>query len=244
MPSNFTPQSSLHVALMPDGNGRWATARGLPRSAGHRVGVDAVRAAVSAAPPLGIGTLTIHAFSSDNRKRPAPEVRAIFGFVREFLDAETRRCLVEDIRTTVIGRRDRLPADLLASVRAIESATAACRGLHLRLAVDYSARRAIVEAAREEARTAEDFDLAFGRDARDAARGAPVPPVDLLVRTGGEQRLSDFMLWECAYAELLFLPIAWPEFGPEAFRAAIDEFHRRERRFGGLPAPGATVGAA
>jgi undecaprenyl diphosphate synthase len=143
----------------------------------------------------------------------------------------------------VIGRRDRLPQDLLRSVRAIESATAACRGLHLRLAVDYSSRRALVEAAREESRTAEDFDLAIGRDGRDADRGSPVPPVDLLVRTGGEQRLSDFLLWECAYAEFLFLPTPWPDFGADDLAAAVAEFRRRERRFGGLPEPAAAAAA-
>lgn len=241
-PIDFAITSSLHVAVIPDGNGRWATARGLPRTDGHRAGIDAVRRTVTAAPDLGISTLTMHAFSCDNWRRPAPEVRAILGCVGRFLDAETPTCRREGIRVTVIGRRDRLPPEVLQSIERAERATADGERLHLRLAVDYSSRREIVAAARDDARTREDFDAALGADLRRGPDGGRVPDVDLVVRSGGEMRLGDFLLWECAYAELVFLPTPWPEFGAEDLAAAVAEFHGRERRFGALPVATAAPG--
>jgi undecaprenyl diphosphate synthase len=227
MPFHFAKQSSLHVAVIPDGNGRWATARGLPRTAGHRAGVDAVRRTVEAAPGLGIGTLTLHTFSCDNWRRPEAEVRAILACVGELLVSETPACARNGVRVSVIGRRDRLPADVLAAVERAEAATVRGGNLHLRLALDYSARDAIVGALAgvPPDRKASRLDVArsLGSD------------VDLLVRAGGEQRLGDFLLWECAYAELVFVPTPWPEFGADDLAAAVVEFHRRERRFGGLP---------
>lgn len=247
MPADFATQSSCpqseagpvprHVALVPDGNGRWATGRGLPRSAGHRAGVEAVQRAVAAALGHGIAVLTVHALSSENFRRPPDEVRSILGCVAHFLDAETPRACREGVRVTVIGRRDRLPDDILAAVVRAERATSAGRRLHLRIAVDYSSRGALAAAARDDARTRDDFAAALGADGPD---GVPVPDVDLLVRTGGEMRLGDFLLWECAWAELVFLRTPWPDFGPVDFRAALAEFGRRDRRFGALPAvPGA-----
>ena len=204
------PQSSsLHVAIVMDGNGRWAGRRGLPRVAGHRAGAEAVRRTVEAAPDLGIGALTLYAFSADNWKRPASEVAALMRLFARYLRTETPRLLKNGVRLEVVGRRDRLPAPLVAAIGAAERATARGTGLRLRLAVDYSARWAI-------------------------GAGVVLPDVDLLIRTGGERRLSDFLLWESAYAELHFVETMWPDFGPAELAAAVAEFHARERRFGGL----------
>lgn len=227
------PCSSLHVALIPDGNGRWAETRGLPRSAGHRRGVRPVRDAAEAAPSLGITTLSVYGFSSDNWKRPEPETRAILACIGEFLATERARCVREGVRLTVIGRRDRLPRDVAAEVAATERATAAGARLHLRLAVDYSSRGEIAAAVRR-AGSPPDAGTLGRLLAADMRGGAP--DVDLVVRTGGEQRLSDFLLWECAYAELMFLDVPWPEFGREHLGAAVADYRLRERRFGGLPA--------
>ncbi len=203
----------MHVAIIMDGNGRWAARRGLPRIAGHRKGAESVRHAVESSPALGISTLTLYAFSSDNWKRPSAEVRALMQLFRLHLDAETDRCRSEGVRISVIGRRDRLPASLIRRITSAEEATANGTVLHLRLAVDYSAREAI-------------------------AGGKVGPDVDLLIRTGGEQRLSDFLLWECAYAELRFDPCMWPDFRARELRESVAWFHARERRFGGLPGLG------
>ncbi len=201
-----------HIAIIMDGNGRWAQARGLPRRAGHRAGAAAVRRAIEAAPSLGIAALTLYAFSADNWRRPRAEVQSLLTLLRTYLRDETARCVEQGVRLEVIGRRDRLPIPLRAAIAAAERATSGGRTLDLRLAIDYSARDAI-------------------------ARGeAPLPDVDLLVRTGGEQRLSDFLLRECAYAELYFTPCAWPDFDGASLAAAVAEFGRRQRRFGGLTA--------
>jgi undecaprenyl diphosphate synthase len=202
--------TSLHVAVIMDGNGRWATRRGLPRSAGHRRGAEAVRRAVEAAPGLGITQLTLFAFSADNWQRPAREVDLLMRLFARYLRTETAELRRRGVRLEVIGRRDRLPARLVAAIAAAETATAAGAELHLRLAVDYSARAAI-------------------------RAGSLVPDVDLLIRTGGEQRLSDFLLWEAAYAELHFTDRMWPDFAAPDLGAAVQAFHARERRFGGLP---------
>jgi undecaprenyl diphosphate synthase len=230
--------NSLHVAIIMDGNGRWAAARGWPRLAGHRAGAEAVRRVVEAAPRLGIGTLTLYAFSADNWKRPSTEIHGLFQLFERHLRSETEKCVENGIRVSVLGRRDRLPRKLVRMVESCEAATAAGVNLHLRLAVDYSARDSILRAAER---------LPGGRPAtRDVfARllaevdhcAAPAPEVDLLIRTSGEQRLSDFLLWECAYAELYFTPKLWPDFDEHDLVAAIDEFRRRERRFGALPEP-------
>lgn len=248
MTADFAPQSSLpdrtfrlHVALVPDANGRWATARGLPRAAGHRAGVDAVRRAVRAAPGLGIGTLTIHALSTDNWKRPLSEVLSILSLVADFLDGSLAACRERGVRVSVIGRRTRLPPSVLRSVETAERATRDGPALHLRLAVDYSSREAIVGAAAAVRDTSgapwHAITEALGAD---DPLGTPVPDVDLLVRTGGEMRLGDFLLWECAYAEFVFLRKPWPEFRARDLAAAVAEFRRRERRFGALPASAAT----
>jgi len=211
-----------------DGNGRWALARGLPRLAGHRAGSEALRRAVEAAPGAGIGILTLFAFSSDNWRRPADEVEGLMRLFGEHLDGETPRLIDKGVRLEVIGRRDRLGPDLDAAIARTEAATAGGARLRLRLAVDYSARDAILAAARG----LKELSL----DALGAALG---PPVDLLIRTGGERRLSDFLLWESAYAELVFTRTMWPDFDAEDLRSAVHEFRGRERRFGAVPAPAA-----
>jgi undecaprenyl diphosphate synthase len=216
----------LHAAVIMDGNGRWATARGLPRVAGHRSGADALRRAVEAAPGLGIGTLTVYAFSSDNWRRPRTEVSALMKLFHTYLRREREKCVENGVRISVIGRRDRLPALVLPAIDETEAATRHGRRLHLRLAVDYSSRDAILAAAQELRANATRENLA-------AALGGP--DVDLLIRTGGEKRLSDFLLWEAAYAELIFTPVMWPDFGESDLAAAVDEFHSRERRFGAVP---------
>ncbi len=229
MTSSVSHSSSggLHAAIIMDGNGRWALRRGLPRIAGHRAGAEALRRTVEAAVKHGVGTLTVYAFSSDNWNRPKEEVGALMKLFLAWLRSEVRRCIDNGVRVTVIGRRDRLPRLMLPAIEECESRTAHGARLHLRLAVDYSARDQLLAAARRPGATA-------NRAALSCALGSP--DVDLLIRTGGEQRLSDFLLWECAYAELYFTPRLWPDFGPEDLSQALAEFHTRDRRFGGLPA--------
>jgi undecaprenyl diphosphate synthase len=209
-----------------DGNGRWATARGLPRIAGHHAGAAAVSRIVEAAPGCGIGTLTLFAFSSDNWRRPKDEVAALMHLFATHLGRETGRSVAHGVRMEVIGRRDRLARDLLTAIDEAETATADGSRLRLRIAVDYSGRDAILAAA--------SGLLELSRESLDNRLG---PPVDLLIRTGGEQRLSDFLLWECAYAELVFARSMWPDFDAALLASVLREFHRRERRFGGVPAP-------
>lgn len=224
-----TDRRGLHVAIIMDGNGRWAQARGLPRTAGHLAGVKAVRRVVEAAPAHGIGVLSLYAFSSDNWKRPGPEVSALMRLLERFLRSEVASCVKEGVRIEVIGRRDRLPAPVLMAIVAAERATESGTRLCLRLAVDYSSRDEIVRAAAKAPCSRASIAQRLEPDP-----DRPVQDVDLMVRTGGEQRLSDFLLWESAYAELYFTELAWPEFDGRALTAAIAEFGRRQRRFGGL----------
>jgi undecaprenyl diphosphate synthase len=214
-----------------DGNGRWATRQGLSRVRGHEAGVEAIRRVVDAAPPQGIGTLTLYAFSSDNWRRPEPEVSALMALLRSYLRDETERLSRDGIRLRVIGRRDRLPAGLATAIERAEEATAAGQRLHLRVAIDYSARQSILTAA---ARIAGAADLTFEGFARLVTGESDLRDVDLVIRTSGEQRLSDFLLWESAYAELHFCERMWPDFGARDLAEAIASFHGRKRRFGGL----------
>jgi undecaprenyl diphosphate synthase len=224
----------IHVAIIADGNGRWATSRGLPRSAGHRAGAEAARRAIEAAPGLGIHTLTFFALSSANWKRPTAEVNAILRLLHEYLLAETSHCIEEGIRLSVLGRRDRLPMTLREAIADSEAATARGERLHLRLAIDYSAREAIFHAAARFYKATELSSESFSRVLGEVYRGGAME-VDLLIRTGGEQRLSDFLLWECAFAEFVFLPKRWPDFTAADLKAAVEEFERRERTRGALP---------
>ena len=225
----------MHVAIIMDGNGRWATARGRPRVAGHIAGADAVRRVVEQAPRIGIATLTLYAFSSDNWQRPPREVAALMRLFRKHLASETPKLIENGVRLSIIGRRDRLSLPLNAAIAEAERATAHGTTLHLRIAVDYSARDAIVEAARLMRGKGTSTREAFTAKLAEAYGSHAAPDVDLLIRTGGEQRLSDFLLWECAYAELYFTRVLWPDFGAEELTRAVTEFHGRERRFGAVP---------
>ena len=224
----------LHVAIISDGNGRWAVSRSLPRSAGHRAGAESARRVIEAAPRLGIHTLTLFALSSANWKRPAAEVNAILRLLHEYLFAETTHCIDEGIRLSIIGRRDRLPATLRQAIADSEAATANGTRLHLRLAVDYSAREAIYHAACRFYKVTELSPESFSDVLAEVLRGGSTE-VDLLIRTGGEQRLSDFLLWESAFAELVFVEKRWPDFTAVDLEAAVKEFGRRERTRGALP---------
>jgi undecaprenyl diphosphate synthase len=227
-------QSTLHVGIIMDGNGRWATRRGQSRSTGHREGARVVQRVVEAASELGIGVLTLYAFSADNWRRPPGEVAVLMRLFREYLRAETGRCLENGVRLEIIGRRDRIDHRLRRRIEASERATREGTRLHLRIALDYSSRDAILRAAQCLRPDVVPTRDAFTRLLAIVDHGTPVPAVDLLIRTGGERRLSDFLLWEAAYAELLFVELMWPDFGPEDLGAAVREFEARERRYGGL----------
>jgi undecaprenyl diphosphate synthase len=229
----------MHVAIIMDGNGRWASQRGLPRTAGHRAGAKAVDKVVEAAARHGIATLSLYAFSADNWRRPQGEVGALFALLRRYLLTQTPRCLEQSIRINVIGRRDRLAPEVVRTIEHSERATAHCAGMRLRIAVDYSSQHSLLESCRR--MSAEPgFDRArFIQHLAEVDHStAAAPEVDLLIRTGGEKRLSDFLLWECAYAELHFVECFWPDFDAHAFAQAIEEYTKRERRFGQVGASG------
>ena len=226
----------LHVAIIMDGNGRWATRQALPRIAGHRAGADAVRRTIRAALGLGIDTLTLFAFTAGNWNRPSREVSTLMEIFRDFFCEEKDACVTSGIQVSVMGRRDRLPPDLREAVDEIEAATARRRSMHVRIAVDYSARDTILRAAsRLNAQTHVSQDE-FARVLAEVSHaGGVAPDVDLLIRTGDEQRLSDCLLWECAYAEMVFSPRMWPDFEAADLEAALQELHSRQRRFGRVP---------
>jgi undecaprenyl diphosphate synthase len=235
-PLRIVPNPKLHVAILLDGNGRWAASRGLPRSEGHRAGVEAVRRVVRAAPGLSIGTLTLYAFSSNNWERPNSEVTSLLTILEAFFQREAAACASEGIRVRVIGRRDRIPRSLVESIEHVERLTDHGRLLNLRIAIDYSSRDAILRAACWMLSSLEVSEREFARRLGQVTHAdTPAPDVDLLIRTGGDRRLSDFMLWESAYAELLFTPRMWPEFDSSDLLAAVEDFRGRERRFGRLP---------
>jgi undecaprenyl diphosphate synthase len=239
-PDQF-PKRSLHVAIIADGNGRWATSRGLPRSAGHRAGAQTARRIIQAAPRFGIHTLTFFALSAANWKRPVSEVNGILRELHEYLLTETAHCIEEGVRLSMIGRRDRLPADVREAVAHSEAATARGTRLHLRLAVDYSAREAIFNAACRFYKVTTLSPESFSGVLSEVLRGGSTD-VDLLIRTGGEQRLSDFLLWECAFAEFVFLAKRWPDFTVDDLEAALRDFDARVRTRGTLPDAGALAG--
>lgn len=225
----------IHVAIIMDGNGRWAGARNLPRTAGHKAGADAVRRIVEAAPEAGVGTLTLYAFSSENWKRPFEEVSSLMHLFLYNLRKETPKLCENGVRLNVIGRRDRFSSKLLAAIERSEAATANGKTLNLRVAVDYSSRDSIIAAGRQLPAEGPVDHAAFSRALAAANHAYDAPDVDLLIRTGGEQRLSNFLLWECSYAELYFTRRMWPDFDKRDLESAIATFRKRERRFGGLP---------
>lgn len=226
---------NLHLGIIMDGNGRWANARGLPRGKGHEAGVSAIRPIVEAAPDHGIGTLTLYAFSSDNWRRPETEVAGLMALMQGYLGDETSAFARQGIRLSVVGRRDRIGPKLARLIARSEAETVKGQRLHLRIAFDYSARERLLAAAREGhgAMT----ERAFAR----LVTGDGAPDLDLLLRTGGEKRLSDFLLWESAYAELFFTGRMWPDFSPADLAGVMREFSRRQRRFGGLAGPAAAA---
>ena len=226
----------LHVAIIMDGNGRWAQERGRPRTAGHIAGTAAVRRTVESAPNLGITTLTLYAFSADNWRRPRCEVAHLMRLFRKHLDSECARLADSGVRLSVIGRRDRIPGSLKRRIAYVEERTREGTSLHLRIAIDYSARDALVAAASRFAEGVPPTRQAFERYLSQAVHAPPgTRDVDLLIRTGREHRLSDFLLWESAYAELFFTSVLWPDFSEADLGSAVQAFAARDRRYGGLP---------
>ena len=223
-----TLNTKIHLAIIMDGNRRWAAARGLGHVEGHDAGAEALRRIVEAAPAHGIATLTVYAFAAENWRRPKAETDAMMALFSRYLDSETEALVRDGIRLSVIGRRDRMSASLVAEIERSEAATQWGDAMHLRLAVDYSARAAILETARLLGPNAgsETFGASLSGNSGD---------VDFLVRTGNDHRLSDFLLWECAYAELCFTPCLWPDFGEKELAAALKDFHGRDRAAGSLP---------
>jgi undecaprenyl diphosphate synthase len=226
-----------HVAIIMDGNGRWAKARGLPRSLGHRAGVAALKRTVEGAPALGVRRLTVFGFSTENWRRPAGEVSELMRLLKTYVQSDLGRLGRAGVRVRILGRREGLSPDILSIIDHAESATAANDRFHLQVAFNYGGRADIVDAAR---RLAEQVKL--GRlDPSDITESrfqsylstADGPAPDLIIRTSGEQRLSNFLLWEAAYAEFVFQDVLWPDYGPAQLKAAIDEFRTRERRYGG-----------
>lgn len=222
--------SGLHVGIIMDGNGRWARQQGKPRWRGHLAGVETVRRVVKAAPDLGITTLTLYAFSADNWKRPRGEVGRLFWLMRQYCAQERKELTATGVKTTAIGRRDRIPGSALRQLEQLEQSTASGRRLHMRLAIDYSSQVEIARAA--QALAAEGGEIT--RERLDGLLCNGSRAVDLMIRTAGEQRLSDFLLWESAYAELYYTDVLWPDFAGADLATAVSAYNRRERRFGGL----------
>ena len=231
--------AGLQVAIVMDGNGRWAKARGLPRALGHRAGVSALRRTVEGAAALGIERLTVFGFSTENWRRPPREVSELMGLLKAYFLSDIDRLEREGVKVRIVGRRTGLDADILDIVQRAESRTAANSGFHLQVAFNYGGQADIVDAAR-----------AFAEDVRRGAvraddlseavfesylSTAPAPAPDVIIRTSGERRLSNFLLWESAYAELVFQEVYWPDYGPEHLKAALAEFYSRDRRYGAVP---------
>ncbi len=229
-------EKDFHVAIIMDGNGRWAQQQGKARFWGHRQGAETAKKIIESAPKYGITILTLYAFSSDNWKRPRQEVDMLMRLLQNKLQTEVKTSIENGVRISFIGRRDRLPAQLVKQMEDAERQTAKGKTLHLRLAIDYSARDILMRAAQK---ATKEKNLTREKFARYMAQAmhcpVSVPDVDLLIRTGGEQRLSDFLLWECAYAEFYFTPVMWPDFDAQELAHAVEVFHSRERRFGAIP---------
>jgi undecaprenyl diphosphate synthase len=234
---SFERSESLHVAIIMDGNGRWAKARGLPRSYGHREGVQALKRTVEAAPDCGIDCLTVFGFSTENWRRPAQEINDLMGLLKSYVKSDLERLVREGVHVRVLGGREGLDPEILEMIERVERRTAKNGRFLLQVAFNYGAKADIVEAAKAIARDARaglidpeaiteevfEFRLATGGN----------PPPDLIIRTSGEQRLSNFLLWEAAYAEFVFQDLFWPDYGPEPLKAAVAEYHKRNRRYGG-----------
>ncbi|MFC7734376.1 polyprenyl diphosphate synthase [Roseomonas sp. GCM10028921] len=231
-----TPPAPAHVGIIMDGNGRWAAARGVPRALGHKAGAEATRRVVEAAADQGVSWLTLFAFSSENWRRPADEVRDLTGLMRHYLRHEVGQLVEKGVRLRIIGDRAAFGSGMLAEINRAEAATAANRRINLNVALSYGGRAEIARAARDLARRAAAGEI--DPDAIDEAvlaaglETAGMPDPDLIIRTSGEQRISNFLLWQAAYAEFVFQPVLWPDYGADHLRDAIAEFRRRDRRFG------------
>jgi undecaprenyl diphosphate synthase len=241
--TDTTPQDApgpTHVALIMDGNGRWAKMRGMPRTLGHRAGVNALKRTVQAAPDLGVQCLTVFGFSTENWSRPEDEVSELMSLVRQYVETDLDRLARENVRVRILGRRTGLPRDILEIVERAEARTADNEKFLLQVAFNYGGRADIVDAARkfaEAVRRGEADPATLDEPAFDRLLStAEAPPVDLIVRTSGESRISNFLLWEAAYAELVFQDVLWPDYGREALSEAIETFRRRDRRFGRVKA--------
>lgn len=241
-PATAGASQRLHVAIIMDGNGRWAKQRGLPRALGHRAGVAALRRTVEGAADLGIERLTVFGFSTENWNRPQPEVSELMGLLKAYFESDLARLERDGVKVRIVGRRVGLEADILDIVETAEARTAHNDRFHLQVAFNYGGRADIVDAARKFAMEVErgemravDLDQALFEE-RLSTAFAPAP--DLIIRTSGERRLSNFLLWECAYAELVFQDVYWPDYGPEHLKSALADFHSRERRYGGVPVEG------
>ena len=239
LPANADPTvGPNHVAIIMDGNGRWAKARGLPRVAGHRRGADAVRRVVRGAGELGIPVLTLFAFSTENWTRPADEVNDLMGLLRHYLRNELDELHRNGARLRVIGNREGLASDIVRDISDAENMTRGNSRIDVNICINYGARAEILQAIRSLARQVAAGELSADRIDEDRFESelltSGVPDPDLLIRTSGEQRISNFMLWQCAYAELVFVDTLWPDFGKEHLEQAIAEFRRRERRYGGV----------
>lgn len=232
------PAPPQHVAIIMDGNGRWARARGKPRAFGHRAGVEAVRKAVHAAGDLGVRWLTLFSFSTENWNRPPREVGYLFKLMQDYVDADLHRFVEEGVRVRVIGGREGLDPKLIALIDRAESATAHNSDFHLIIAFNYGGRSELARAAAKLAKDVEAGVLCSSAVDESALAGyldtAGMPDPDLLIRTSGEQRVSNFLLWQCAYSELVFLDCMWPDFDAAQFAAAVETFAARDRRFGAL----------
>lgn len=234
-----TSEGPKHVALIMDGNGRWAQARGLPRALGHREGVQALKRTVQAAPQFGIQCLTVFGFSTENWRRPAEEVSDLMGLVRSYVASDLNRLEREGVRVRVLGRRTGLPADIAAIVDRAESQTAHNSRFLLQVAFNYGGRADIVDAAQRHVDRVLAGEATGTLDEEMLGAGlstAGGPPVDLIVRTSGEQRLSNFLLWEAAYAEMVFQNVLWPDYGAGPLGDAVEQYMNRDRRFGGIMA--------
>jgi undecaprenyl diphosphate synthase len=236
LPASAEPKPPVHVAIIMDGNGRWAKARGLPRVAGHKRGAEAVRRTVTGAAELGIQYLTLYGFSSENWKRPPAEIDDLMGLLRLYLNNEIEELDRKGVRLRVIGQRSRLQPDIVRLIEGAERRTAGNRKLNLIVALSYGGRAEIVEAARciaEGVRAGRIDPAAVDEDQFERfLYTAGIPDPDLLIRTSGEKRISNFLLWQCAYTELVFLERLWPDFTRNDLESAITEYHGRDRRYG------------
>ncbi len=237
-----------HVGMIMDGNGRWAKARGLPRLSGHREGAKSVRAVIRTARRLGCEALTLYAFSAQNWERPMEEVEGLMGLLRDYLIKEGQELLETDIRLHAAGDLDRLPEKVLAPLRVLCEKTAGCGSMTLTLCLSYGGREELVHMARRLVEDVQHGDLESSSIDEHALAErlwtGSLPELDLIIRTSGEQRISNFLLWSSAYSELVFVPTLWPDFREEAFLDAIEEYQRRERRFGRATSRGGVAGAS